>query len=67
MEVGMENLCRQENSVVKGKPEEQRELGCHSEKVKVLVILSCLTLCESVDCSPRGSFVHGILQARILE
>ena len=28
---------------------------------------SCLTLCSPVDCSPPGSSVHGILQARILE
>ena len=27
----------------------------------------CLTLCNPVDCSPPGSSVHGILQARILE
>ena len=27
----------------------------------------CLALCEPVDCSPPGSSVHGILQARILE
>ena len=26
----------------------------------------CLTLCNSVDCSPPGSSVHGILQARTL-
>ena len=25
------------------------------------------TLCDSVDCSPPGSSVHGVLQARILE
>ena len=36
-------------------------------KVKVLVTQSCLTLCDSMDCSPPGSSVHGILQARILE
>ena len=35
-------------------------------KVKVLVAQSCLTLCNSMDCSPPGSSVHGILQARIL-
>ena len=35
--------------------------------VYVLVAESCLTLCDSVDCSPLGSSVHGILQARILE
>ena len=28
---------------------------------------SCLTLCNRMDCSPPGSSVHGILQARILE
>ena len=28
---------------------------------------SCLTLCKPMDCSPPGSSVHGILQARILE
>ena len=27
----------------------------------------CLTLCNPKDCSPPGSSVHGILQARILE
>ena len=28
---------------------------------------SYLTLCDPMDCSPPGSSVHGILQARILE
>ena len=28
---------------------------------------SCMTLCDPMDCSPSGSSVHGILQARILE
>ena len=28
---------------------------------------SCLTLCNPMDCSPPGSSVHRILQARILE
>ena len=37
------------------------------ESVKVLVIQSCPTLCDPMDCSPPGSSVHGILQARILE
>ena len=27
----------------------------------------CLTLCDPMDCSPPGSSIHGILQARILE
>ena len=25
------------------------------------------TLCDPMDCSPPGSFVHGMFQARILE
>ena len=28
---------------------------------------SCPALCDLIDCSPPGSSVHGILQARILE
>ena len=28
---------------------------------------SCPTLCDPMDCSPPGSSVHGILQARLLE
>ena len=31
------------------------------------VAQSCTTLCNPVDCSPPGSSVHGILQARILQ
>ena len=37
-------------------------LGSESE-----VAQSCPTLCDPMDCSPPGSSVHGILQARILE
>ena len=32
-----------------------------------LVTESCPTLCDPMYCSPQGSSVHGILQARILE
>ena len=35
--------------------------------VVMLVAQSCLTLCDPMDCSPPGSSVHGILQAKILE
>ena len=35
--------------------------------VYVLVIQSCPTLCNPMDCSPTGSSDHGIFQARILE
>ena len=45
-------------------------MGCHLlslfdlYKMKALVAQSCLTLCSPMDCSPPGSSVHGILQAR---
>ena len=38
-----------------------------TRKVKVLVVQSCPTLFNPMDCSPPGSSVHGILQARILK
>ena len=36
-------------------------------KVKVLDAQLSPTLCDPMDCSPPGSSVHGILQARILK
>ena len=38
-----------------------------STAVLCLVAQSCPALCNPADCSPLGSTVHGILQARILE
>ena len=41
-----------------------------SSKVVVVVaqsIQSCPALCDPMDCSPPGSSVHGILQARVLK
>ena len=34
----------------------------HAESLR-----SCLTLCNPMDCSPPGSSIYGILQARVLE
>ena len=31
------------------------------------VTQSCPTLCDPMDCSPPGSSIHGIFQARVLE
>ena len=38
-----------------------------SEVSKCSVAQLCLTVCASMDCSPPGSSVHGILQVRILK
>ena len=35
--------------------------------VLCLVPLSCLTLCDPMDCSPPGFSVHWVFQARVLE
>ena len=40
---------------------------CAGQQMDVLVAQSCPTLCDPMDCSPQGSSVHGILQARILQ
>ena len=32
-----------------------------------LPLLPMLSVCDPMDCSPPGSFAHGILQARVLE
>ena len=37
------------------------------KEMKVSVVQLCPTLCDLTDCSPPGSSVHGILQARILK
>ena len=47
-----------------GIPSPWRQVG---HLVGGLVAKSCLTLCDLMDCSPPGSSVHGIFQARILE
>ena len=39
----------------------------NSIPVCVLVIQLCLTFCDPMDCSPPGSSVYGILQAKIVE
>ena len=41
----------------------KNKLWCTCAKL----LQSCLTLCDPMDCSPPGSSVHGILQARTLE
>ena len=39
----------------------------HERKSESEVAQSCLTLSDPMDCSPPGSSVHGIFQARVLE
>ena len=42
-------------------------LQCMKVKSESEVARSCPTLSDPMDCSPPGSSIHGILQARVLE
>ena len=42
-------------------------LQCMKVKSESEVTQSCLTLSDPTDCSPPGSSVHGVFQARVLE
>ena len=54
-------------------PGKNTGVGCHfllqciKVKSESEFAQSCLTLRDAMDCSPPGSSVHGILQARVLE
>src|SRR5574337_383653 len=54
-------------------PGKNTGVGCHfllqclKVKRESEVIQSCPTLCDPMDCSPPGSSIHGIFQARVLE
>ena len=38
-----------------------------TSSVSKVLAQSCPTLCDPMDCSPPGTSVHGILQAKIEE
>ena len=42
-------------------------LQCRKVKSESEVAQSCPTLSNPIDCSPPGSSIHGIFQARVLE
>jgi len=42
-------------------------LQCMKGKSESEDAQSCLTLSDPMDCSPSGSSIHGIFQARVLE
>ena len=64
---GTANECTVMAQEVLQSLEDEERSGQPSEFVCVLVAQSCPTLCDPMDCSPLGSSVHGIFQARIME
>ena len=63
------HLARSGGCVDWGKRDSEVGSGCNREDrgMHGLVSQSCLTLCDPMDCSPPGSSVHGVSQARMLE
>ena len=56
-------LSKGKRWVIKGNKGQMIKVCC----AHVLSQFSCIQLCDPMDCSPPGSSVHGIIQARILE
>ena len=54
-------------AAVHGVPRSWTNWATEQQHSTVSTTQSCLTLCDPTDCSPPGSSVHGILQARTLE
>ena len=56
-----------------GSPGKNTGVGCHfllqcmQVKNETEVAQSCPTLCNPMDCSPLGSSIHGVFQARVLD
>ena len=48
-------------------PVQNQPVSKNMDQNQVTLTQSCLTLCDPMDCSPPGSSVHGIFQARMLE
>ena len=42
-------------------------MNCVCVCMSAKLLQPCLTFCDPMDCSPTGSSVHGVLQARVLE
>ena len=60
---GLPSPCSHPNSAPQGTRDWKEQEACmHAKSIQL-----CLTLCDPMDCSPPGSSVHGIPQARILE
>ena len=65
--------CKDNRGAALGQGPGSTEKDTHNKVFKpfielcVLVAQSYLTLCDPMDCSPPGSSVRGILQARRLE
>ena len=56
-----------EETTEKVSPQFYLQMLLNREAAAAKSLQSCPALCDSMDCSPPDSSVHGVLQARILE
>ena len=63
----MQYLIREVHVKCQGSSVEKNYISPWFKSCYVKSFQLCLTLCNPMDCSPPGSSVHGIFQARILE
>ena len=61
----MQGTCRADAVALGGFA--RRTQACDLHVLCAQLLHSSPTLCDTMDCSPPGSSVHGILQARVLE
>ena len=61
------NLRNADDTTVMAESEEELKILLMKVKSEREVTQSCPTLRDTMDCSPPGSSVHGIFQARVLE
>ena len=63
-----EQICRHEGRGEEGEMNWESTIDKYTLLLPLLLShQSCPTLCDPMDCSPPGSSVHGIFQARVLE
>ena len=61
------NLRYADDTTLMAESEEELKSLLMKVKSESEVTQSCLTLHDPMDCSPPGSSIHGIFQARVLE
>ena len=62
------NWIREKNTWTQNLNQELEHIKRKQSELKnILCAQSCPTLCDPMDCSPPGSSVHGIFQARTLQ
>jgi len=57
----------QEDALTSEPPGKPQEIHAAAAAAAAKLLQSCPTLSDPMDCSPPGSSIHGLFQARVLE